>query len=99
MKYIGYVTTFILFGVVSSLINGYAFALIWSWFMSPLFSLPLLSLPYAIGLGLTVNFLTASWPDKSDDKDFMETMTEHFVKVLSKVFIFIAIGWVVVQFV
>lgn len=45
------------FGVIYS---GYAFSVIWSWFIVPVFSLPELSVPVAIGIIMTISYTTMS---------------------------------------
>lgn len=48
----------LLFLPVSVLINGWALAVLWRWFLLPAFDLPALSIGYAIGLSVIASLLT-----------------------------------------
>ena len=44
----------------SALINGYALMILWSWFIVPVFGLPVLSLAASIGIDITVSLVTGN---------------------------------------
>lgn len=67
MKTIGLLTTTLLIMVYTVLMNGWALAKLWAWFIVPTFSAPPLSIPAAIGVSLVVSYLT--FHAKTDDKD------------------------------
>ena len=45
---------------VAPIMNGFAISTLWGWFIVPMFGLPALSIPYAIGLSLIVSYMTIS---------------------------------------
>jgi hypothetical protein len=86
-----------LFGVIlafSVLINGWAFWLLWQWFVPSVFiGLPVLTLGQAIGLGMVVSYATYTYvPSKEDDKG--SAMILIFRPLLSVLF-----GFIVKQFI
>lgn len=48
----------VLFLVLAWILNGFALKILWGWFMVPVFSLPALTIPAALGIGIVVSFLT-----------------------------------------
>lgn len=58
MKELGLLFTTIVFAVYNTLLLGWAVSKLWIWFIVPVFHLPVLSIPAAIGLALIVKFLT-----------------------------------------
>lgn len=43
---------------IASMWRGYVLSILWAWFVVPLFGLPQLSIPLAIGISLIVGMLT-----------------------------------------
>lgn len=90
-------SVFAVIGIVSLLVvlNGWALSVLWGWFIVPLFGLPVLSIPYAIGIALIAGMLKGHTkdPDTDDDK----------AAVLAKIFLFpfiaLFIGWIVKGFI
>jgi hypothetical protein len=75
-------------------VNGWALMHLWRWFVVP-FGFPALSLPWAIGLSITVGFLTNhTIPKKTDDTDTMKAALYVFVRPLMA----FLIGWVIQRF-
>lgn len=58
MKTIGYITTFIIIAVPTTIWNGYVLSILWGWFIVPTFEAPTLSVGYAIGFTMIVSYLT-----------------------------------------
>ena len=56
----------ILLFVVSAIVKGYVLSLLWAWFVVPL-GVPTLTVVQAIGVSLTVGFLTKEWDTSGDD--------------------------------
>lgn len=48
----------ILFVILVWILNGFALKVIWGWFMVPVFGLPALTIPAALGIGILVSYLT-----------------------------------------
>ncbi len=79
-------------GVIALLTCFRAFVLmkLWAWFIVPLFGLPALNIPYAIGLALVMGmFFTTS--KKEEDKNFWAT-------AIANPLIILFIGWIVQMF-
>lgn len=87
--------------VVSALANGFVLTKLWSWFITPVFDLPALSLVPAIGLGLVVSFLTYQYTNSQsskNDKSLMEvTISATLTAIIRPAFILL-FGWFVQLF-
>lgn len=47
-----------LFGIISALLRGYVLSVLWAWFVSAKFGLPILDMQTAVGLVLLTGLLT-----------------------------------------
>ncbi|HVB19769.1 MAG TPA: hypothetical protein VNF51_00560 [Candidatus Paceibacterota bacterium] len=83
--------------VISSICNGYALSVLWGWFLVPVFHLPQLSIPTAIGIALVIGYLTKQEThDSRDDKrSFGEVISRATVMSILKPRIALLFGWVV----
>jgi hypothetical protein len=54
---------------IAILANGWAFMVLWNWFMVPFFALPEISLAYALGVSMTVGFITSQYIPPKEKKD------------------------------
>lgn len=81
--------------VISTIFSGYALSVLWGWFIAPVFHLPQLSIPVAIGLALVVGFMTkqVNWND-GDEKGYKELVCS-----LVKPAFALLIGWIVKQYI
>lgn len=61
--------------VISSILNGFVLVILWSWFIVPVFELPSLTIPYAIGLAMIASFLTYQWKADPENKEKMTALT------------------------
>lgn len=88
----GFVFTFVLEGITISTL--------WGWFIVTQFHLPALSIPSAIGIGAVVSYMThqniKEFPD--DDTAFTK-MTKSFGRSILMAVVYLAVGWVIFQFV
>jgi len=75
---------------VFSLWNGYVLTVLWRWFMVPVFNLPILSLPVAIGISLVIGLLTQQYQSIPEDDRF-----KPFVYSILVPFVALAMGWIV----
>jgi hypothetical protein len=80
---------------VSVLFNGFALSVLWGWFISSVFGLPVLTVGQAIGVSMVVSFLT--WQYKSDEgkKEWVEVLAEGIALAVVKPLVALAFGWVV----
>lgn len=92
---------FLLFAApFSFVVRGWVLGTLWAWFIVPVFHLPALRIPYAIGLSLLVGMLTHQTSDCEEKK---RTTSEHLWRVLAVSFVgplmILGIGWLVRLFV
>lgn len=81
--------------IVSVLLNGYVLSVLWGWFIVPVFGLPALSIPVAIGLALVVSFLTKDVTiDDSSDK---QNAGKKLVVIMLRPLLVLFTGWIVKQ--
>ncbi len=80
---------------------GYVFSLLWLWFVVPTFALPVLGKALAIGLAVTIKFVTNQTIDckeKKEDKTFYETLGSTIAKTFLIPAISLLYGYIVKQF-
>ncbi len=86
--------------VIGAIVNGWAFAALWGWFIVPIFSLPSLHISEAIGVALIVSFLTASRMKHDEITEGLgEAIANAIVQLILYPLISVSIGWIVYQFV
>lgn len=89
-------------GVLAIVLNGYTISYLWSWFIVPVFGLPVLSPAQAIGIGLVVVYLTQridrdDLKDKSDEETTTRLVQSFLIAILRPAFALL-FGKVVCQF-
>jgi hypothetical protein len=80
--------------VLSSIWRGFVLSILWGWFMVPLFGLPALNIPFAIGIALVVGFLTHQSSNENEKTDWGNSIT---MAVMYPALILL-VGWVVTFF-
>jgi hypothetical protein len=80
---------------VISIWNGYALAVLWGWFIVPVFHGPALRIPFAIGLSLIVGYMTHQTRKSEDDPD----TGYMFLLGVIKPAVALLFGWIVTWFV
>ncbi|MDB4984349.1 MAG: hypothetical protein JWM20_528 [Patescibacteria group bacterium] len=83
---------------IGTTVNGLVLVKLWSWFVVPIFKLPVLNIPQALGLGLLISMLTK--PDLSSLKK-EEEKKEWYVglaKVIIAPLVTLLIGYIYLQF-
>ena len=97
---LGIIVAFALAITVGAIINGWVLSILWEWFIAPVFNLPSLSLPLAIGLALVISYLTYQnidcKPKESDDGDAVIKLV--MVMVLRPLLV-LFFGWVIHLFI
>lgn len=100
MKKATLILMFICLMVVLPIINGYVLTVVWTWFICPLFDVPLLTVPYAIGICLTVRFITNDEDvAPSNSEGGIEELKTNVLKSCAKPIVVLTFGWVVKQWV
>lgn len=81
---------------LGTILNGWVFSILWEWFVAPVFGLPLLSIPAAIGVALCSSYLTHQQSFHEDHKvDPLKTVAHSLLRP----FMALAIGFIVKQFI
>lgn len=93
-------TIFIVAVIAGAITNGWALTMLWSWFIVPVFGLPILSLPQAIGVAMVITFLTkhAIRENKGKDKDIWIVIGEVLGAVIAIPIFVVCIGYIVTLF-
>lgn len=100
---LGIIVSLVVLLVIGTLLNGWALATIWNWFIPSIFGLTSLSLWQAIGVSMVFELFTGtnrSAKDKSDTsgKSYTYVFIEGLVKVVAVPLTSVAIAWLVLQF-
>ena len=85
---------------LSSIFNGYALKVLWGWFVVPIFNLPQLSIPAAIGIAMVVGYLTKDTSNdcKKADKSGAQKIGEAIGIAILKPSFSLFFGWIVQKF-
>ena len=75
--------------------SGYALAILWGWFISPVFGLPLISVNAAIGVSLVASYLTKSVRNKKDERPLVEQFTSAVSLSVIRPLVALGVGWCV----
>ena len=97
---LGIVFLFVVVIPAAIIMNGWILSIMWGWFIVPLFHLPELTIPYAIGISSVAGlFMNKSTQNKIDEGIF----SEKLIKALSVTFLVplmvLGFGWIVLQFI
>lgn len=85
--------------IVASILNGWAISVLWLWFVAPLFGLPVLTIPQAIGLSLVIGMFTSRYRDQDDAKDKTGRIVNSLVLAVFMPVFAVVIGSVVKMFI
>jgi len=99
MEKLGYVAAFALLVVCHIVACGWAFSVLWGWFVVPMFGLPVLTIPAAAGLLLVASFLVDDPPEKTSVADFNDLVIRAAGKLAGKCVVGVVLGWVILQFI
>ncbi len=90
---------FIFFAIIGSFIaNGWALSVMWGWFVVPLFGLPALSIPAAIGLSMVVGMLTHQTMPTEKDKSAGLLITGIIAHAILTPLLIVAVGYIIKSF-
>ncbi len=82
-----------------SILNGYALSVLWKWFVVPTFGAPALGLVPAIGVAMTVSYLTHQTHDcKKEEKSFGEKIEKRITIAILNLSFVLFLGWIVHMF-
>lgn len=74
--------------------RGWVFSVLWAWFAVPVFGLPVISVPAAIGLAAIVSMLTSHQAPENKDGD----RWAKFGGILLGPAIVLLVGWIAKQY-
>lgn len=80
--------------VLGVLWGGYVFNVLWGWFIVTAFGAPPLTLAQAMGVSLSVRFLSPRHRQESKDGD--QSLKDLFQALMTPL-LFLAVGWLVKQ--
>jgi hypothetical protein len=80
---------------ISAVVSGFVFMILWGWFAVPIFGLPALTIPQALGVSTLISLATyRDNPNKGETKGFAESLFGSIIISL----VFLAYGWVITLF-
>ena len=94
--------TLTMFGALQAVWNGYAFSVLWGWFIASKFNAPPISIPEAIGICFIAAYITYQFDAKSIELDWVKNKEETLkVMIFSfvKPAVAIGTGWIVTLFI
>lgn len=77
-------------GLAGATLRGYAFAILWGWFIVPAFHAPTISTPVAIGILITIGEITRQYVPSKDKDTWMPICTMILSPLLA-----LLLGWIV----
>jgi len=84
---------------LSAIFNGYVLKVLWGWFIIPIFHLPQLSIPSAIGIALVVGYLTKQTNDcKEKERTGGERISRAILEAVLRPSFALFFGWIVQKF-
>ena len=83
--------------VLSSIWRGYVLTILWTWFIVPVFHLPVLGIVVAIGVSMVVGFLTYQTPpyNSGDVRTDADKFSSAIASALVHPAAYLLIGWIV----
>ena len=93
MKFFTYLGVGI-FVIASIIFDAFIFTILWSWFIVSLFSVPQLTIPYAIGITIFINYLK-EYKDPDKNKKMHELISTAIIRSV----LVLGIGYIVHLFI
>lgn len=86
--------------VLAAVLNGYTLSVLWGWFVVPTFHLPTLPIAMAMGIALTVRYITNQDVDCVEpERPPLRRLARTFGFPFLRVALTLGIGWVIHRFV
>jgi len=80
--------------IVATITRGWAFRILWGWFVARTFGLQPLTIPQALGLALVVSFVAKP---KIDTKEGY-SLAWASMSVIAEALLTLGLGWIILQF-
>jgi len=85
--------------VIGLIVKGYVLGALWGWFIVPVFGLPKLSVPSAIGIALIVSYLTTQKIETNNgDKGVSEKYGKQVIIAILYPLFILFLSWIIHQF-
>lgn len=84
--------------ILGTIWRGYVFSILWGWFAVPIFGLPVLSIPAAIGIATLVSFLVWQHQHHEDSRPDGQKFASAAGMVIFYPAASLLVGWVVTLF-
>lgn len=81
--------------IIGPIVNGWALALLWRWFVAPQFGLPILTVVQAIGISLTINLLITHSATSADTRGTAEKIGAAISESIARPLFAVVIGAIV----
>lgn len=78
--------------------GGFVLSILWGWFVAVPFGVIVLTVPMAIGLHLTVSFMTQSITTQQAGQTYTDFVAGQLSEIFFRPLVSLAIGWVVTFF-
>ncbi len=76
-------------------LNGLAASVLWGWFAVPIFGVPPITIPEAIGLSMLIGMFVSQVRDQTDDNaEFWVRLAVCFARPA----VAVGVGWIILQF-
>jgi len=80
------------------LANGFVFQHLWNWFIVPFVGLPSFTLLAAIGVSMTISFVTHQFISSNNGKEASEVFSEAIAYIITKPLMALLVGWIITLF-
>ena len=85
----------LLLTIPSLIFSGYVLSVLWGWFMVPIFGMPALSIPAAIGVWMVIGFITHQTIDADDSRTSEKKLYESIGQAISRPLLALLVGYIV----
>jgi len=93
------VTIYVIGGLLATIAGivwkGFVLTVLWGWFVVPLFRLPELTIPAALGLSLVVGYMTKDGQQMKTGEDFGGAVFKALIALALKPAVTLGVGWVI----
>lgn len=100
LTFLGGLTAIVIALVLGSILNGWVLSTLWGWFVVPIFGLPVLPIAAAIGISLTVKYMTHQISPDCEEKK--REAAEQIGRLVGVTVLYpllaVFIGWIVQKF-
>lgn len=77
-------------------LSGLTISVLWEWFVVSIFTLPILTIPQAAGLGILLSYITVQRPNFDNRKGFYEELGEAVFFQVTMALMSLGIGWLLI---